>query len=98
LHVGQRWETRVINPFSGQVEPTRVEVARQSMIHWDGNLVSTFEVVQQMGALSVRTWVRTDGVILQQEVPFPFIRLMLERRSEEASAPASAPTAGSRAS
>jgi hypothetical protein len=28
LHVGQRWETRVVNPFSAQVERARVEVQR----------------------------------------------------------------------
>ena len=30
----------------------------------------------------MKTWVRTDGVILRQEVPFPFVRLVLERRPE----------------
>ena len=29
LHVGQRWESQVINPFTGQVESVRVEVARR---------------------------------------------------------------------
>jgi hypothetical protein len=94
LHVGQRWETRIINPFSGQVESVRVEVTRRNLIHWDGNPVSTFEVVQHVAPLATRTWVRTDGVVLRQEVPFPFVRLVLERRSEEAAAPTSAPTAG----
>ena len=28
LHVGQRWDTRVVNPFTGQVEVVRVEVQR----------------------------------------------------------------------
>ena len=41
LHVGQRWESRVINPFTGQVESVRVEVARRGLIHWDGNPVTT---------------------------------------------------------
>jgi hypothetical protein len=49
LHVGQRWESRVINPFTGQVDLVRVEVARRTVIHWDGNPVSTFEVVQHLG-------------------------------------------------
>ncbi len=26
LHVGQRWDTRLINPFTGQVDIVRVEV------------------------------------------------------------------------
>jgi len=92
LHVGQRWESRVINPFSGQVDRVRVEVARRGLIHWEGNPVTTFEVVQRIGSLSMRTWVRTDGVILRHEVPFPFVRLVLERRPETESVPAIPPS------
>jgi hypothetical protein len=83
LHVGQRWESRVVNPFTGQVDRVRVEVARRGLIHWEGNPVTTFEVVQHMGPLIMKTWVRTDGVILRHEVPFPYVRLVLERRPEE---------------
>ncbi len=36
-----------------------------------------------MAPLTMRTWVRTDGMILRQEVPFPFVRLVLERRPED---------------
>ncbi len=32
-----------------------------------------------MARLSMRTWVRLDGVILRQEVPLPLVRLVLER-------------------
>jgi hypothetical protein len=83
LHVGQRWDSQVINPFTGQVDRVRVEVARRGLIHWAGNPVTTFEVVQHAAPLSMRTWVRLDGVILRQEVPFPFVRLVLERRPEQ---------------
>jgi hypothetical protein len=82
LHVGQRWETRVINPFTGQFEPVRVEVTRRGLIHWEGNPVTCFEVVHRTSPLTTKTWVRTDGVILRQEIPFPFVRLVLERRAE----------------
>jgi hypothetical protein len=82
LHVGQKWESQVINPFTGQVDRVRVEVARKGLIHWGGNPVTTFEVVQHVAPLSMRTWVRLDGVILRQEVPFPFVRLVLERRPD----------------
>jgi hypothetical protein len=92
LHVGQRWESRVVNPFSGQVERTRIEVARRGLINWNGNPERTFEVVQTMGPLSMKTWVRLDGVVLRHEVPFPFIRLVLERRPESDPAPAESPT------
>ena len=36
LHVGQRWESQVINPFTGQVSAVRVEVKRRGLIHWNG--------------------------------------------------------------
>jgi len=97
LHVGQRWESRVINPFTRQYDLVRVEVARRTVIHWDGNPVSTFEVVQHLAPLSMRTWVRPDGVILRQEVPFPFVRLILERRAEESPEPPPASATGRRA-
>ncbi len=88
LHVGQRWETRVVNPFTGQVEVVRVEVRRRDLIHWNGEPVSAFEVVHHSTPVTARTWVRSDGVILRQEVPFPFVRLVLERLPDATTAPA----------
>jgi hypothetical protein len=87
LHVGQRWDMEVVNPFSGQVEHVRVEVTRATMIHWAGNPEKTYEVEQKVSGFRMRTWVRPDGVILRQEVPFPFVHLILERREDEVSAP-----------
>jgi hypothetical protein len=87
LHIGQRWEMEVINPFSSQVERVRVDVTGRKMIHWAGNTVSTYEVEQKVSGMRMRTWVRPDGVILRQEVPFPFVRLVLERRGEDAPEP-----------
>jgi hypothetical protein len=97
LHVGQRWESQMVNPFTGQVSPVRVEVARLGMINWNGEPVTTFEVVQHltpmaMAPLTMRTWVRRDGVILRQEVPFPFVRLVLERRPEADEVPSQTQT------
>jgi hypothetical protein len=88
LQLGQRWESRMINPFNGKVDTVKAHVVGRPMIDWDGNPVSTFEVEQKMSPLTMKTWVRTDGVILRQEVPFPFVRLMLERRPEDVRAPA----------
>lgn len=94
LHVGQRWEMQVVNPFSGQVEKVRVDVTRRTVIHWAGNPETTYEVEQKVSSFRMRTWVRPDGVILRQEVPFPFVRLVLERRGEEsAMRPALEPSA-----
>jgi hypothetical protein len=87
LHLGQRWETQVVNPFSGQVDRVKVEVARFSTIHWDGNPVTTLEIVQHLAPLSPRTWVRADGLILRQEVPLPFVRVVLERHPDREGIP-----------
>jgi hypothetical protein len=83
LHIGQRWDTRVLSPFTGAVEQVRVEVLRRTLIHWNGEPVSAFEVVQHSGPLSATTWVRPDGLIIRQEVPFPFLRLVLERSPDK---------------
>jgi hypothetical protein len=87
LHVGQKWETRVVNPFTGQIDRAKAEVARRTLIDWNGNPVPTFEVVQHLAPLSMRTWVTVEGLVLRQEVPFPFVRLILERRSDEPTIP-----------
>ncbi len=87
LHVGQRWDTRIVNPFTGQVEVVRVEVRRRDLIQWNGEPVSTFEVVHHSTPVTARTWVRSDGAILRQEVPFPFVRLVLERVPDAAPSP-----------
>jgi hypothetical protein len=92
LHVGQRWDSRVVNPFTGQVDHVRVEVARKWLIHWEGNPVWTFEVLQRMGPLTMKTWVRTDGVILRHEVPIPFVRMILERQPDPQSAESPSPS------
>lgn len=93
LHLGQRWDSRVISPFTGQVEKVRVEVQRRVLIHWNGEPVSAFEVVHHSGPFSATTWVRPDGLIIRQEVPFPLIHLVLERNPEK---PAAAGTRGAR--
>jgi len=82
IHVGQRWDSRVVDPFTGQIEQVRVEVQRRNLIHWNGEPVSAFEVVQHAGPVTARTWVRADGMVIRQEVPFPFVRLVLERIPE----------------
>jgi hypothetical protein len=94
LHVGQRWESRVINPFLRQAETVRVEVVRRGLDHWDGNPVTTFEVVHRTSPFAMKTWVRTDGLILRQEIPFPFVRVVLERRPEMDMPPATAAKPG----
>ncbi|MDE2507938.1 MAG: hypothetical protein KGM43_12060 [Planctomycetota bacterium] len=81
LHLGQRWETRVVSPITGRVETARVEVARKRVIHWGTSPVTTFEVLQKLGPLTSRAWVRPDGLVLRQEIPFPLVKLVLERQA-----------------
>jgi hypothetical protein len=93
LQVGQRWESRMINPFNGKVDSVKAQVVRRTMIDWNGEPTSTFEVEQTMTSVNVKmkTWVGTDGMILRQEVPFPWVRIMLERRPADVRSPVAAP-------
>lgn len=79
LHVGQRWDSQVVNPLTGQVEIGRVEVVGRDHIYWDTASVDALVVVSKLSHLSARTWVRPDGLVLRQEVPTPFVRFYLER-------------------
>jgi hypothetical protein len=79
LAVGQRWDERVASPLTGQVETVRAEVTRKVVIHWDMSPVTTLEVVHRSKAVTARTWVRPDGLVLRQEVVLPMLRLLLER-------------------
>lgn len=79
LRVGQRWESRVISPLTGRVERVQVAVERTKIITWDGNPVTTLEVVTRMPPWTTRTWVQPDGMVLRQEVPFPLAKILLER-------------------
>jgi len=79
LQVGQRWETQMVSPFTGRIETVRVDVSRRCVIHWDNSPITVLEVVHHVIPLTARTWVRPDGLVLRQEVPFPFVKLVLER-------------------
>lgn len=79
LQVGQRWVSRVVSPLTGRIEDVKVEVTGKHAIQWEGSVVTTLEVVHHMAPISVRTWVSKDGLVLRQEVPFPFVKLILER-------------------
>jgi hypothetical protein len=79
LRVGQRWESRVISPLTGRVERVQVSVERTKVITWDGNPVTTLEVVTRMPPWTARSWVQPDGLVLRQEVPLPLVKLILER-------------------
>lgn len=81
LHVGQRWEQRVVNPLTSKVMKCRSEVVGRETIMYDGNPVSTLVVLTKSGGItpSARTWVRPDGLVLRQEVPLMIRNLILQR-------------------
>lgn len=82
LAVGQRWEARVVSPLTGKIDVVKAEVVRRGEIYWDKGTVGVFEVVHKIPpAISAKTWVRrSDGLVLRQEVPFPIVKLILERQ------------------
>lgn len=82
LNVGQRWSTRIVSPLTGAIEEVSVEVERRRIITWDENPVTTHEVVTRSGSMTLRSWVRPDGMVLRQEIPFPFVKLVVERLPE----------------
>jgi hypothetical protein len=81
LAVGQRWEERVVSPLTGKIDVVRAEVVRRSEIFWDKSMTAAYEVVHKIPpGLSARTWVRkSDGLVLRQEVPFPVVKLLIDR-------------------
>ncbi len=81
LAVGQRWEERVVSPLTGKIDVVKAEVVRRSEIFWDKSMTAAYEVVHKIPpALSAKTWVRkSDGLVLRQEVPFPVVKLWIDR-------------------
>lgn len=91
LQVGQRWDAKVVNPLTGAVETARVAVEKRTLIDWNGEAVSAFEVVQTAGPIKARTWAALDGTILRQQVPVPMVDMILERLPEGAPKPVAEP-------
>lgn len=88
LRVGQRWDEQMASPITGQVETVRAEVVGREVIHWDKGPVPTLAVVHRSKAVSARTWVRPDGLVLRQEVTLPAgkLRLVLDRQPDRPAA------------
>ena len=93
LRVGQRWRSQIVSPLTGRVETAQISVDRKKIITWDSNPVTTFEIVTHVPPLTARTWARSsDGLVLRQEIPFPFARVTLERVPERFIGPSSRST------
>ena len=86
LHLGQRWQSRAVNPLTGGVDTVSVEVTdRNVMIPWGEALVPTYLIVTRTRSpgLTARTWARaSDGLVIRQEVPLLIVRLILERQPD----------------
>ncbi|GAC1473998.1 MAG: hypothetical protein NVSMB9_23580 [Isosphaeraceae bacterium] len=91
LYVGQRWDEQMASPLSGQVETVRAEVKHGDVIYWDKSPVPTLEVLHTSKAMTARTWVRQDGLVLRQEVVLPMLRLVLERTPDVVKIPPAPP-------
>jgi len=84
LQVGQTWETSVVSPITGAIQSCRVKVEKTEHIIWGGKPVLTLKVVTKMMPISAATWVRPDGLVIRQEIPFsPRVRLLMERLPNE---------------
>ncbi len=79
LQVGQRWRTQVMSPLTGQFQTASVEVSRKQILEWNSTQIEATEVVTRIEPFAMRTWVRSDGLVVRQQVPLPMTNLMLER-------------------
>ncbi len=78
LHVGQQWTTPVYSPFRPPNSPMEVleaTVERQEPIVWNGESTSALVVVYRsdagtslVGEPRGKLWVRSDGLVLRQEI------------------------------
>jgi len=90
LRIGQSWTVPVYRPFPPGRPPQIIQatVKRLESISWDGNEVETMLVVYRSEAGSNiniasdpigREWVRSDGMIIRQEVIFSGLKFQFER-------------------
>lgn len=90
LRIGQSWTIPVYRPFppNSPVRIIHAHVERHDIVFWEGRPVETFLVVYREDAGSGvgaarsvigRTWVRSDGGIVKQELLFSSLRFTLEQ-------------------
>ena len=78
LSVGKTWDYRVMNPVTRTTEVVRCEVVGEQVITWHTEPWQTFVVDQHYGRMRAKCWVKHDGTVLRQEVPFGWNTLVLE--------------------
>ena len=79
LRIGQRWTTQILQPMTARPESIRSEVVSLVRIFWNGNPTEVFLVEHKAITFLAKTWVRRDGLVLRQQLPTPFVKLVLER-------------------
>ena len=83
LRIGQRWTTQILQQMTARPESIRSEVVSLVRIFWNGNPTEVFLVEHKAITFSAKTWVRRDGLVLRQQLPTPFVKLVLERDPKE---------------
>lgn len=98
LRVGQAWTIPVYRPFppNSPVQILAVKVERHEIIFWEGRDVEAMVLTYRSDAGSGLTasreplateWVRSDGLVLRQEVSLSGVRLQFERLPNDAADP-----------
>lgn len=82
LRVGQRWNTRILQPITARPEEIKNEVTELNRIFWGGNPLEVFVIEHKSATFTAKTYVRKDGLVIRQQLPTPFVRLILEREPE----------------
>ncbi len=82
-HLGRVWTVNLINPLSGKMENTAVQVTKVRAVEIDGERTRCFELTFTGGNGRWRSWVTGDGQMLVQGTP---VGLVLRRRDLPAGA------------
>ncbi|NOZ24041.1 MAG: hypothetical protein GXP25_23430 [Planctomycetes bacterium] len=78
LEVGKRWQVRSFNPLAKMAYVT-VEVKEKTKRRWQGQDFDVYRLESTYQGLTCNAWVTPDGTMLQAEVPFAGIKLILRK-------------------
>ncbi|MEW6357181.1 MAG: hypothetical protein AB1696_12705 [Planctomycetota bacterium] len=78
LTVGKRWQLRTFDPLATMASIT-VEVKEKTTLRWGGRSLDVYRLESSYQGLACNAWVTPDGVMLQAEVPFAGMKLILKK-------------------